>query len=73
MRRAHTVRFAASISFLTVLVFVSLAGPALAQEPKPRPITPREASATANLQDRRTCLIIHRQIHLSSNYQLHIM
>ena len=43
MRRVHTVPFAASIFFLTVFAFVSLTGPGLAQEPKPRPITPRGA------------------------------
>ena len=41
MRRVHTVRLAESIFFLTVLAFVSLAGPAPAQEAKLRPITPR--------------------------------
>jgi S1-C subfamily serine protease len=47
MRSAHAVplavlcRFAASALFLTVLASVSLSGHALAQEAKPRPITPR--------------------------------
>jgi S1-C subfamily serine protease len=43
MRDAHAVPLAESILCLTVLAFLGLAGPALAQEVKPRPITPRGA------------------------------
>jgi len=57
MRRVHTVPLAASISVLCVIAFVTLTGIAVAQQAKPRPVTPR---GELSVEEKRTIDLFQR-------------